>query len=64
MSVVDIIAVIESLIQLIPKHIAQEETVSLGDFGSFSIMLRYKGADIGNDFNDNMITTIFVLVKN
>ena len=62
-SIIDTIAVIESLIQLIPKHITQGETVRLGDFGSFSIILKSNGADTENDFNSHMIKNLKIYFR-
>jgi predicted histone-like DNA-binding protein len=33
----DVMAVIEALLQIIPRHLIQGEIVRLGDFGSFSV---------------------------
>ena len=57
-SIVDTIAVIESLILLIPKHITQGETVQLGDFGSFSISLRSEGTELEENFSSSKIKSI------
>ena len=62
-SIVDTIAVIESLIQLIPNHIAQGETVKLGDFGSFSIILKSNGAETESDFTAHMIKSLKIYFR-
>ena len=54
-SVVDTIAVIESLLQLIPQHLSQGELVRLGDFGSFAIGIRSEGAQQQEQFKSAMI---------
>ena len=57
-SIVDTIAVIESLILLVPKHITQGETVQLGDFGSFYISLKSEGTECEEDFTSSKIKNI------
>ena len=57
-SIVDTIAVIESFIQLIPKHLAEAEIVRLGDFGSFSIKLTSEGAVQEDEFKASMIRNV------
>lgn len=57
-STVDTIAVIESFIQLIPKHLAEGEIVRLGDFGSFAVRLSSEGAETEEDFKESMIKNI------
>ncbi len=39
LSVVDVVAVLESLIEVIPERIAEGNIVRLGDFGSFSMAI-------------------------
>ena len=54
-SVVDTSAVIESLLQIIPRHVIDGEIVRLGDFGSFSIRLSSGGAENEGSFSANLI---------
>jgi predicted histone-like DNA-binding protein len=54
-SIVDTIAVIESFIQLIPKHVTQGDIIRLGDFGSFAIGIRSSGAQQEEQFRTDMI---------
>ena len=54
-SSVDTLAVIESFIQLIPKHLARRNIVRLGDFGSYSIGLLSNGADSEKEFSEQLI---------
>ena len=51
----DTMAVIESLLQLIPNHVALGDIVRLGDFGSFSIGLSSQGAATAEDFTSGLI---------
>lgn len=57
-SPVDTIAVIESLLQLIPQHLAEGDIVRLGDFGSFSIGIVSKGAESEEQFTESMIEDV------
>jgi predicted histone-like DNA-binding protein len=54
-STVDTMAVIESLLQLIPRHVAQGDIVKLGEFGSFSIRLSSTGSESAEDFTSSLI---------
>lgn len=54
-SEVDTMAMIEALLQLIPKHIAEGEIVRLGDFGSFSVQLTSDGAETEASFNATLM---------
>ena len=51
----DVMAVIESLLQVIPKHLAQAEIVRLGEFGSYSVRISSEGADSEQSFNSSII---------
>jgi predicted histone-like DNA-binding protein len=62
-SIVDTIAVIESFIQLIPKHLAEGEIVRLGDFGSFSIKLISEGAEQEEAFKAAMIKNVKIYFR-
>ena len=59
-SVVDTMAVIESLVQLIPRHIMEGDTVRLGDFGSFSVRLSSRGAASEEAFSVSHIEDVKV----
>ena len=62
-SVIDTKAVLESLLEVIPKHIKDGEIVRLGDLGSFAITLKSDGADTADGFTSSMIKRIKVLFK-
>ena len=51
----DVMAVIESLLQIIPKHLALGEIVRLGEFGSYSVRLSSEGAASEQAFNSSLI---------
>lgn len=55
LSTVDVVAVIESFIRLVPRHLMQGEIVRLGDFGSFYLVASSAGAEKPEDFNQKMI---------
>jgi predicted histone-like DNA-binding protein len=55
LSVADVMAVIESFIDLIPEKIAEGYIVRLGDFGSFNLSLSSDGVDKIEDFTPAMI---------
>ena len=54
-SVVDTMAVIESLLQLIPRHVTEGDTVRLGDFGSFSVRIASRGTASEDIFTASQI---------
>jgi len=54
-SPIDTLAVLEALLLLIPKHIADGRIVRLGDFGSFSLTLSSGGADTEETFRHELI---------
>jgi len=62
-SSVDTIAVIESLIQLIPKHITSGETVKLGDFGSFYIGIKSRGTDKEDALTSSFIDSLKIYFR-
>ena len=63
MSVVDTMAVIESLLQIIPRHITEGEIVRLGDFGSFSLHLSSSGAESETAFTKDLIKGIKIIFR-
>ncbi len=54
-SAADTMAVIESLLEILPEKLSQGQIVRLGDFGSFSASVTSEGADAAEDFNAVMI---------
>jgi len=54
-SIPDVTAVVEFLLQIIPKHLGQGEIVRLGEFGSMSVTLSSDGAATPDDFNSSLI---------
>jgi predicted histone-like DNA-binding protein len=62
-SVVDIMGVIESFIQLIPRHLSQGDIVRLGDFGAFAIGILSEGTEQEKNFTASMITTVKIYFR-
>jgi len=54
-SIADVTAVVESLLQIIPRHLGQGEIVRLAEFGSMSVTLSSEGAATPDDFSSNLI---------
>lgn len=50
--------VIESLLQIIPKHVSDGRIVRLGDFGSFGVRLSSDGSETEEAFNKNLIKNL------
>jgi predicted histone-like DNA-binding protein len=57
-SSIDTLAVLESLIQVIPDHLLDGRIVRLGDFGTFRLTLSSDGADTEADFNKSLIKKV------
>ncbi|MFK5857233.1 MAG: HU family DNA-binding protein [Bacteroidota bacterium] len=54
-SMMDTMAVIEGLLQVIPDKLIEGRMVSLGAFGSFRVTMSSKGAQTPEDFNEKLI---------
>ena len=69
-SSIDTMAVLESLLQVLPDHLLNSRIVRLGDFGSFFVTLSSDGADSEDAFSTTMIKKVRVnfrpgkLIKN
>lgn len=48
-------AVLESLLEVLPERIAQSEIVRLGDFGSFNLTISSTGSEKEDDVTANNI---------
>ena len=57
-SVVDTTAVIESLLQIIPRHVTNGNIVRLADFGSFNIRIDSEPSDTEEAFNKSLINGV------
>lgn len=51
----DVMAVLESLLEVIPERIAQGDIVRLGDFGSFSLSISSEGSEKAEEVTANNI---------
>ncbi|RPH92827.1 MAG: DNA-binding protein, partial [Calditrichaeota bacterium] len=54
-SVPDTTAVIEALLQIIPRHLGAGAVVRLGEFGSFSVNVCSEGAASEDEFSSGLI---------
>ena len=59
-SIADVTAVVESLLQTIPKHLGQGEIVRLAEFGSMSVTLSSEGTATAEDFTASHIKEVNV----
>ena len=59
-SIVDVTAVVESFLQIIPKHLGLGEIIRLGEFGSMSITISSEGTATPEEFNSDHIKRINV----
>ena len=55
-SVADTMAVLEDLLEVVPKQLANGNIVRLGEFGSFNIQVKSAGADTAKDLSKDQIT--------
>lgn len=56
LTTVDTLAVLEALLTQIPKELASGKIVNLGEFGTFSVSLRSKGAESAEEVSKFLIT--------
>jgi predicted histone-like DNA-binding protein len=49
LSTVDVVAVLEAMIEVIPERISEGDIVRLGDFGSFSLTISSNGSEKETD---------------
>lgn len=54
-SVPDAVAVLESLVMIIPRHIEKGEIVRLGELGSLRITVKSEGSETANEVNASKI---------
>ena len=59
----DVYAVIDSMLQLLTRHLSQGRTVELGHFGNFSINLRTQGEDSPEEVDRNSIKGTKILFR-
>jgi predicted histone-like DNA-binding protein len=57
-SIADVMATIEALLEIIPRHLMQGEIVRLGEFGSFSVTISSEGAPTPEDFTSAQIKSL------
>lgn len=54
-SLVDAIAAVEAFLQVVPQEIADGNIVRLGEFGSFSLIVKSEGSENETDVSSNNI---------
>ena len=59
----DVYAVIDSMLQLLTRHLGQGRTVELGHFGNFSISLKTTGEATPEEVSQNSITGTKILFR-
>jgi predicted histone-like DNA-binding protein len=62
-STVDTVAVLEALLKVIPRELANGNIVQLGDFGSFSLRVRGEGAATPEEVTARHITKILATFR-
>ncbi len=59
----DVYAVVDSMLQLLTRHLSQGRTIELGHFGNFSINLKTKGEETLEEVDRNSITGTKILFR-
>jgi predicted histone-like DNA-binding protein len=59
-SEIDTIAVLQGLVHLLPKYLCNGNTVSLGDFGTFSVHIKSEGKDTPEAVNAQSVKEVNV----
>ncbi|MDR1274062.1 MAG: HU family DNA-binding protein [Odoribacteraceae bacterium] len=59
----DVLAVLNDLVKILCRHLANGEIVRFGDFGSFQIGLRSEGAETAEKFRPSMIKSTKVVFR-
>ncbi len=57
-STIDVMAVLEALLQVIPQHLLDGKIVRLRDFGTFRLILESNGVEKAEDFNASHIKRV------
>lgn len=60
---IDTIAVLQGLVHLLPEYLCNGNTVSLGDFGTFSVHIKSEGKDTPEAVNGTSIKDINVAFR-
>ena len=55
LSTADVIATLESFLEIIPEHLAEGDRVKLGEFGTFRVNLKSTGNDLEEDVSTENI---------
>jgi len=62
-SPIDALAVMESLIQVLPDHLLNGKIVRLGELGAFRLTLSSEGVENADDFNKSLIKKVKLLFR-
>ena len=62
-SLMDTMAVLEGLVQVMPAFMLDGKIIKLDDFGSFRVSIASEGADTAENFDQSMIKRIKVLFR-
>jgi len=62
-SSIDTLAVLESLIQVMPDYLTDGKIVRLGDFGSFRLTVSSEGSETEEAFSKNQIKAVNLLFR-
>ncbi len=54
-STIDSLAVLESLLKVMPKHLKNGRIIRLGEFGSFRVTISSEGAETEDEFSKKLI---------
>ncbi len=59
----DVLAVLNDLIKILNRHLAEGRIVRLGDFGNFQLSLSSEGAESAEKFNSSLIKKAKVVFR-
>ncbi len=59
----DVLAVLNDLIKILNRHLAEGRIVRLGDFGNFQLSLSSEGAESAEKFNSSLIKKARVVFR-
>lgn len=62
-SLMDTMAVLEGLLQVMPDFLLDGKIVKLGEFGSFRVSVSSDGADTAEEFETNMIRKLRIIFR-
>ncbi len=57
-SSIDTMAVLESLVQVLPQYLLDGRTIKLGEFGTFRLTISSEGAETAEEFSSSLIKKV------